>query len=158
MALEQVWATPEVRGLVLSCIDPYEVPVARRVCRLWRDSQQLSRQQSEDIVREVSFLLERCVLRPFIFERAQEEATDWRCVVCGSVAQDPVDLLLTSSDFDWEAECEVCHEQLPLVPVGLSRSEGFDFVNWLLGEGAWSFRSDDEAYEGLWRQHPFPAA
>ena len=57
-----------------------------------------------------------------------------------------------------EAECEVCHEQLPLVPVGLSRSEGFDFVNWLLGEGAWSFRSDDEAYEGLWRQHPFPAA
>ena len=64
-------------------------------------------QQSEDIVREVSFLLERCVLRPLIFERAQEEATDWRCVVCGSVAQDPVDLLLTSGDFDWEAECEV---------------------------------------------------
>ena len=28
-------------------------------------------------------------------------------VVCGSVAQDPVDLLLTSGDFDWEAECEV---------------------------------------------------
>ena len=89
--------TPELRGLVLSCFDPYVVPVARRVCRLWRDSQQLSRQQSEDIVREVSFLLERCVLRPFIFERAQEEATDWRCVVCGSVAQDPVDLLLTST-------------------------------------------------------------
>ena len=62
------------------CLEPYVVPLVRRVCRLWRDSQQLSRQQSEDIVREVSFLLERCVLRPFIFERAQEEATDWRCV------------------------------------------------------------------------------
>ena len=67
MALEQVWAIPGLRGLVLGCIDPYVVPVARRVF-----GSQLSRQQSEDIVREVSFLLERCVLRPFIFERAQE--------------------------------------------------------------------------------------
>ena len=78
---------------------------------------------------------------PYLYGAHERECYYFR--VCGSVAQDPVDLLLMSGDFDWEAECEVCHEQLPLVPVGLSRSEGFDFMNWLLGEGgrvlAWSF-------------------
>ena len=70
MAAVQAIDIVDVRDLILVRVQPYVAARCRRVCRAWRDSAALGAAHCEDIVREVAFLFDHCILREFVFEES----------------------------------------------------------------------------------------
>ena len=151
MAAAAVFRVKELRELILvhTAASPFELARWRRVCRAWRDSAALDSQNCEDIVQEVSFLLDRCILRAFIFEEVQETASDWVCRRCGAVVKDASASCLT---------CDPHDRRVLLVPADLPVSERRSYIDWVKDRGEWRALRNDGYYDHAWRQHPFPSS
>ena len=144
MAFDAVFRVKELRDIILAHAAPYDAARWRRVCRAWHGSAALGPELCEDVIREVAFLLDRCYLQPFFFERVQAVEVDWRCTVCDAVV-----------DGDSCASCDP-HGRRLLVPAGLPVAERASFVDWVRDRGEWRSLKNEDYYAGAWRQHPFP--